>query len=70
MKTVMERSLLLAIQNNVRERAAQCDFFIEPPELSRFTTMDASKAREIFDIGYQYTTDNIARLQKAYAEKM
>lgn len=69
MKTVMERSLLLAIQNNVRERAVQCDFFMEPPEMCRFTTMDASKAREIFDIGYQYVSDNIARLQKAYDEK-
>ena len=70
MKAVMERSLLLAIQNNVRERAVQCDFFVEPPDLCGFTTMDAAKAREIFNIGHQYVTGNIGRLHKAYEEKM
>ena len=70
MKAVMERSLLLAIRNNVRERAAQCDFFMEPPELGRFTTMDASKAREIFEIGYWYAADNMDNLHKAYEGKV
>jgi NTE family protein len=51
----MERSLLLAIQNNVKDRAKKCDLFIEPPTLNRFTTFDSKKARDIFEIGYSYT---------------
>jgi NTE family protein len=69
MRTVMERSLLLAIQNNIHSRAAQCDFFVEPPGLCRFTTLDASKAREIYSIGYQYIKSIAPRLRQAYENK-
>jgi len=69
MRTVMERSLLLAIGNNIRERAAQCDFFIEPPDLCRFTTLDAAKAREIFTIGYNHTKQVIPQLREALARQ-
>lgn len=55
MRAIMERSLLLAIQNNVKDRAKKCDLFIEPPTLNRFTTFDSKKARDIFEIGYDYT---------------
>ncbi len=66
MKAVMERSLLLAIQNNIKERITHCDLFIEPPMLNRFTTFDSKKAREIFEIGYTYTmnlTEKIAAIR-------
>jgi NTE family protein len=69
MRTVMERSLLLAIQNSIHERAKQCDFLIEPPLLSRFTTMDRAKAKEIFEIGYSYTMQIGSKLAEAYAVK-
>jgi NTE family protein len=51
----MERTLLLAVQNNVKERAAKCDLVIEPPTLHQFTSYDGRKARQIFEIGYEYT---------------
>jgi NTE family protein len=54
-RLVMERSLLLAIQTNVKERIQYCDMFIEPTLLHRFTTLDIDKAQEIFDIGYEHT---------------
>ncbi|MDJ1470683.1 patatin-like phospholipase family protein [Cytophagaceae bacterium DM2B3-1] len=69
MRTVMERSLLLAIQNNIQDRILRCDYFIEPPELCRFTTLDASKAQELFSIGYKYTKEIAPQLKNLYEEK-
>ncbi len=66
MRTVMERSLLLAIRNTIGERVLKCHFFVEPPDLSRFSTLDASKAKEIFSIGYQYMKEAAPRLRQAY----
>ena len=54
-KSVMERSLLLAIHTNVNERIKYCDIFIEPTHLNKFTSFDVGKAKEIFEIGYEYT---------------
>jgi NTE family protein len=54
-RAIMERTLLLAVQNNVKERAAKCDLVIEPPTLHQFTSYDGRKARQIFEIGYEYT---------------
>jgi NTE family protein len=55
LRSIMERSLLLAIQNNVKERAAKCNLVIEPPTLHQFTSYDGRKARQIFEVGYEYT---------------
>lgn len=68
-RTVMERSLLLAIKNNIYSRAAQCDFFIEPPGLSQFTTLNASKANEMYTIGYDYAKSIAVQLHQAYERK-
>jgi NTE family protein len=65
-RAIMERTLLLAVQNNVKERAAKCDLVIEPPTLHQFTSYDGRKARQIFEIGYEYTmllTEKLALLK-------
>lgn len=54
MKMLMERSLLLAINCNIESRKGLCDLFIEPEGLDRFGVFDIKKAREIFEIGYNY----------------
>jgi NTE family protein len=67
MRSVMERSLLLAIQSNIKERIEKCNLLIEPPTLNRFTTFDSKKAREIFEIGYAFTmemTDHLLELRE------
>lgn len=71
---VLERSLVLSVQSKTRERAARCDFFIEPPELVNYAVTDASRAREIFQVGYRYakTLNVAATIEKAdvgYFEK-
>lgn len=65
-KDVMERSSLLAINENTSKSKALAQLFIEPDELSKFSGFDLSKAKEIFETGYEYTSRNIAN----FAQKL
>jgi NTE family protein len=58
LRAIIERSLLLAINANTTASRMQCDVVIEPPKLGRFSSLDMSKARDIFDAGYKFTKDN------------
>ncbi|MGB3465209.1 MAG: patatin-like phospholipase family protein [Cyclobacteriaceae bacterium] len=55
MKMLMERSLLLAINCNIEARKGLCDLFIEPTGLDKFGVFDIKKAKDIFEIGYNFT---------------
>ncbi|PKV75366.1 patatin-like phospholipase family protein [Pontibacter ramchanderi] len=55
LRSMIERTAHLAINNNVQLRRHQCDYFIEPPELKYYRLMSFSKADAMFDIGYSYT---------------
>ena len=57
-RSVIERSLLMAIHGNTMLSKTLCNVLIEPPEAGKFSGFDLSKAREIFDIGYRYTKEN------------
>jgi NTE family protein len=61
LKTVVERSLLMAINANTQLSRGMCNVFIEPPHMDHYTAFDIGKAQEIFDIGYKYTKENFAR---------
>lgn len=54
MRSLMERSLLMAIGVNTYLKKENCDLFLEPEGLKTFRAFDFSKAEEIFDIGYNY----------------
>jgi len=58
-KVIIERCLLMAISGNINERVDKCDYFIEPTLLGKYGSMDISKAKELFEIGYTYTKENI-----------
>lgn len=62
-KLVVERSLLIAIHANTEVSRGLCDVFIEPPRMDRFSSLDLSKAQEIFDFSYRYTKDNFSSHQ-------
>ena len=47
-----ERCMHLSIANNVYHKVEMFDLFIEPRELVGFGLFDFSKARDVFDIGY------------------
>ena len=57
-KTLIERSLLMAINGNTQKRKAMCDLVIEPPGLKKFAGSDWKKAREMYDLAYQYVISN------------
>ncbi|MEQ9591316.1 MAG: patatin-like phospholipase family protein [Cyclobacteriaceae bacterium] len=57
-KLVIERSLLMAINVNTSISKRHCDVVIEPERLSQFSSFEIAKAKEMFDIGYQYTKEN------------
>lgn len=58
-KSMIERTLMMAITCNVYAKRHLCDIFIEPQALSTYKVMDFGKSEEIFNIGYRYTKDNI-----------
>ena len=53
-KSMLERTFLLAINANAYGRQPHCDLFIEPPLLKKFGLFDLNRAEEIFQIGYEY----------------
>jgi NTE family protein len=59
-KSVIERSLLMAINTNTQISRSLCDVFIEPPGLSKISGFEIGKAQDIFDIGYEYTQKNFS----------
>ncbi len=69
-RNIMERTLLLAIHNNVPERARQCHLYLEPPALCQYTTLDNGRARDIFDIGYAYALESAPRIAETYARRL
>jgi NTE family protein len=58
LRTVIERSLLMAINANTLVSKGLCDVFIEPTHLSKYGSFDIGKAQEIFDIAYKFTRAN------------
>jgi NTE family protein len=57
-RSVIERSLLMAIHGNTMISKSLCNVLIEPPGVGKYSGFDLSKAAEIFDIGYEYTRRN------------
>lgn len=54
-RTVIERSLMMAINGNSTHSKELCDLTIEPEECGKISTFDIGKAKELFDIGYRFT---------------
>lgn len=62
-KTMFERTFLLAINANSYHNVGDCDLFLEPPGLKQIKVFDLKKAKEIFDIGYQYAKTKKAEIK-------
>jgi NTE family protein len=48
----------MAINGNTKQSKAICNVVIEPKKLDQFSSFEIAKAKEIFDIGYQFTIEN------------
>jgi len=69
LKSVIERSLLIAISANTQHSMDLCDLTIRPPSMDRFTVFDIAKGLEIYQYGYRFTKENFKanQFQKATA---
>jgi NTE family protein len=64
MRSVLERSLLLAINVNTLSKIPFCDFFFEPTKVKDYRGFDFSKSDEIFKIGYEYGKYKVEEVMK------
>jgi len=64
LRGLVERTVHLAINNNVRSRLVACDVVLEPPLLRRISPLRYGRAHELFRIGYEHTLTKTAELQK------
>jgi NTE family protein len=55
LRSVIERSLLMAINGNTTISKGLCKILIEPPGVGKFSGFDLSKAKEIYTSAYEYT---------------
>lgn len=52
---IIDRSFHIAVSENLNNKIKLCQLFIEPPALSKFGILDMDEAKNIFDIGYNFT---------------
>lgn len=57
-RNVIERSVLLAVYGNTAVSKNLCDVFIEPQAISKISGFEIARAKDLFDMGYQYTMQN------------
>jgi len=53
-RSVIERSLLMAIGGNTTASKDLCDILVEPSDLGNISVFDVKNARRLFDIGYEF----------------
>ncbi|MBX7125212.1 MAG: patatin-like phospholipase family protein [Cyclobacteriaceae bacterium] len=61
LKSIIERSLLMAINGNTIKSKEMCDILIEPAGLEAFSGFELAKARHIFEAGYEHVIRNFKR---------
>lgn len=57
-KSVIERTLLMAINANTEISKSLCDTLIEPPGLGKYGSFEIAKSQEIFDFAYHFTIEH------------
>lgn len=48
-----ERSFYLSIAANMRSRIKRCDYYIEMPQLMKYSLLKSGHGQEVFDVGYR-----------------
>lgn len=59
-KSLMERTLMMAINYNANDQRQHADLVWEPPGLHGYKVFDITRTKEIFDIGYAYGKERLA----------
>lgn len=60
-RSVIERSLLIAINGNTVLSKSLCDILIEPSNLGKASVFDVRNAKMLFDIGYHFVIKNFQK---------
>ena len=50
---IAERTFHLSVSSNISDKIERCDLVFEPEELKKYSLLDSSKGREMFDLGYK-----------------
>ena len=53
-KSIIERTIHIAIGNSTETLKNKCDVYIEPPNMGDYGTFDFKKIDEIYKIGYNH----------------
>jgi NTE family protein len=61
-RSVIERSLLMAISGNTTVSKELCDILIEPPALANISVFDVKNAALLFDNGYEFVIKNYTKM--------
>lgn len=61
-RSVIERSLLMAISGNTTVSKELCDILIEPPGLANISVFDVKNAALLFDVGYEFVINNYTKM--------
>ena len=69
MKDMMERTMLMIINYQTKDQAKLCDIFIEPQELTQYKVFTLSKAKEIYEIGYESAKNTFSMLNEDHPLK-
>jgi len=59
LKEIAIRTFHLTVDARVKDVKGMADVLIEPLDLAEYDILDSSKAREMFDIGYQAASDQL-----------
>lgn len=62
MKEMLERTMLMIINYQTNDQAKLCDIFIEPQGLTKYKVFALSKAKEIYEIGYESAKETFSKL--------
>ncbi|MBE0663557.1 MAG: patatin-like phospholipase family protein [Bacteroidales bacterium] len=63
MKEIVERSLRLAIESNIKENMRVCDIMIQPEEMKGISTFEFRRADEIYQIGFDATEEMMPEIR-------
>lgn len=66
-RSLIERTLHLAINANTTPSKQLCSLLLEPPELRLYRPLGYRRGQELFDIGYRYTMEQAEALQALLA---
>ncbi len=57
---IAERTFHLSVSSNISPKIQHCDIVFEPEQLGEYGLLDASKGKEMFELGYEYAVKRLS----------